>query len=646
LRSAAASGTHPFVIGVAFAKGHVPSTFTLDIAQYQVTVKRNWSDGSVKHAIVSGRAPLTQNITKTVSVTIGGSPPAGTALTAASIQAAAPSASVSCGAFGTVNLSSLLASPFRTWISGPEMVECHYRADVGGGTLLSAWFYVRLFADGRMWVRAIVENGYLDNGSGGSAPNADRSYAANVTIGGSSVFSGALTHYRNTRWTAESWIGGDPQITGVHDVEYLTDARLVPHYGWRTPTDQGLNNWFNSGPWTPFTASYAPMIAGDIFGNMGGTGYGPFIGLLPLWNALYVTSGDPRALRSTLINASAVNHRPIVWRSKSTNLVPRPSDFPTWSTRGPGGAGDDFLPAGSNNWDQPHHPGEGYLAYLLTGDYWYLETLAMGASANYLYMSSTRGSGVNRLMRHTQVRGTAWMVRTVGCYAAIAPNGDAVASDYRTWLATGGYNYFANVGPNASGASPLGYVLTIGAPNGPLTIPPWMQHFWIAVNGFVWDIEPGFASTANHLAVRDFMYRAIVGILGGNGSGNYCYTEASMYDGLVISPNNYAPGGTDIGMIITANGFSSSWGEVWTNTHGSSNTSCGTTGLGGGSGGAPTNAATGYWGNALPAIAYAVDHGAPGARDAWNRLTAASNWNVINDSGFDNTPVWGVKPRS
>ena len=56
-------------------------------------------------------------------------------------------------------------------------------------------------------------------------------------------------------------------------------------------------------------------------------------------------------------------------------------------------------------------------------------------------------------------------------------------------------------------------------------------------------------------------------------------------------------------------------------------------------------AASGYWGNLLPAISYAVDHGAPGAPAAWGRLIGASNWVVLRSSGFGNTPIWGVVPR-
>ena len=55
--------------------------------------------------------------------------------------------------------------------------------------------------------------------------------------------------------------------------------------------------------------------------------------------------------------------------------------------------------------------------------------------------------------------------------------------------------------------------------------------------------------------------------------------------------------------------------------------------------------ATGYWSNLMPAISYAVDQGAAGALDAWNRIASASNFPTQIDQYNDN-PVWGVKPRT
>ena len=54
---------------------------------------------------------------------------------------------------------------------------------------------------------------------------------------------------------------------------------------------------------------------------------------------------------------------------------------------------------------------------------------------------------------------------------------------------------------------------------------------------------------------------------------------------------------------------------------------------------------TAYWGNLMPALSYAVDHGAAGAGDAWSRITAASNFTMLVN-GFNDQPVWGTKPRT
>jgi len=68
---------------------------------------------------------------------------------------------------------------------------------------------VRLYRTGRIWIRAICENGYLD------VNTVDKNYVPAVTIGLATVYTNggaSLSHYANTRWDVEGWIGGDPQI--------------------------------------------------------------------------------------------------------------------------------------------------------------------------------------------------------------------------------------------------------------------------------------------------------------------------------------------------------------------------------------------------------------------------------------------------
>ena len=599
----------PFTVGLAFKKGDVPGTPSLDIPEQQIIVKRRWNDGSVKHAIASGHVMLSANAPRTINVLNSSSTQSASALTASDIRAANPQASVQLGSFGTVSLSTLLANPVRTWISGPEMVEAHYQCAVGGDPSLNVWFYVRLYKNGRIWVRVIVENGYID------MEIADKSYIPNVIIGGTTIYDNngsTLTHYAHTRWTAKGWIGGDPQITPKHDTTYLMSTKLVPNYWKRNPTSSAFSS---------LTQNYVPMNRGNLTQSMGTAGFQNQIGLLPLWDALYASSGDSRAYRASLSNASSMNSYPIAWRDSKTQLVAKPSSYPTF------GLGTYDYAAGPNIWEMNHAPSEGYLAYLITGDHWYYETLLMQASLNYLALSSNRGSGVNRLLT-AETRGTAWNLRTLTQVCAVAPEGDDVAGEYQMLLANN-MNHWKSVKDSLNGVG-IGYLYERNINTyGTGTIAPWQQHFFIQSVGMGSDLEP-LSNMSAYNEVRDWLYRGIVGILGD--SSGYCFNYASRYNIVIADGSSNDP----------ATWFPN-WNLVYSATLGS--TTCDNV-LGGTVSGTPEAAPTGYWGNLLPAIAYAVDHSAEGASAAWLRLTSAGNWSVLENSGFDNIPIWGIVPRS
>ncbi len=325
-------------------------------------MKRLWNDGSIKHAVISGHATLTANTPLDLQIAAG-TPSGGAALTSLDIVAALPTASVQCGAIGAVQLATLLATPFRTWVSGPEMVECHYRAAVGIDASLVVWFHVRLYRTGRVWIRAICENGYLD------VNTVDKNYVPTVTIGLATVYTNggaSLSHYANTRWDVEGWIGGDPQITPKHNGAQLIATKLVPNYWKRNPSQNALN---------AISSPYAPMDHGQWTLTQGDTGFQYEIGILPVWDALYCTSGDPRAYRAVTAAARSLGTYAIVWRDSATKLPPRPTDRPNWTVLGDNGGGSNGTDAGPTVWDMAHHGSGGYLAYLVTGDYYYLETM-------------------------------------------------------------------------------------------------------------------------------------------------------------------------------------------------------------------------------------------------------------------------------
>src|SRR5262249_42647489 len=204
-----------------------------------------------------------------------------------------------------------------------------------------------------------------------------------------------------------------------------------------------------------------------------------------------------------------------------------------------------------------------------------------------------------------QSRAMAWSLRTVGQLTAIAPS-DSVTSDYATLLANNMAFWRSKLPDQFASQNPLGilYSYEISQPAyDPGHTAVWQQNFPVQTVGFLSEIDPLSDLTALNL-VRDYYYRWPVGLLGGDGPPNYCYTQASAYT-IKVAPG-VLPSGIDMSPCFT------SWGAVFQNTYAAANGTCGTV-LQGASGGDPAGASTGYYGNLMPAIAYAVDHGAPGA---------------------------------
>jgi hypothetical protein len=214
---------------------------------------------------------------------------------------------------------------------------------------------------------------------------------------------------------------------------------------------------------------------------------------------------------------------------------------------------------------------------------------------------------------------------------AISPDNDAVAAEYKTLLANNMAHWKA-VKDGLTGPG-IGDLFEYGYPYGPGIIAPWQQHFADQSVGMGSDLEP-LSDMTVYNEVRDYLYKWPVGILG-DSNGFYfnyaCTYNASIAVGTDATPTNFFP----------------AWPQVWNATveGGLVTNPIYDHVLKGGSGGQPSSASTGYWGNLMPAIAYAVDHGAPGAAAAWARLTGASNWPVVESSGFDDIPIWGIVPR-
>lgn len=438
LTSTATQAAAPFTVGHVFKRGDVAAGQQLvaGFAKLQVVSKNTWPDGSLKFALVSGRAALTANVPLSVALSVG-TPTGGVALTTADLKTTGITASIAAGAFGTVSWATTdWDAPFMTWISGPQMSSWLYHKAIGSDAHLVGWMEVRLYAGGAVEVLPWVENGYLMV----AAPtNKSATYA--FTLGGAERFNAALNVLNHTRTplvsgsTLTHWLGADPAVTPSHDPAYLQASKIIPAYS-VTASATTLDAQVQT---------YAPFQQGGYSPSMGTPGYHPSIGLLPEWDTCYVTTGDARAYRSVVVNGYGAGRFGIHFRDENTNRPIRFSQRPTLGLGdGSGVTGVGANTAGTVTADatggtppayaSTHHPSMGFVAYLVTGRFYHLETLQFLAAINYLKNSDTARNNADGIFLSAAgantTRGVGWAIRTLTQAAAITPDADALSAEF------------------------------------------------------------------------------------------------------------------------------------------------------------------------------------------------------------------------
>ncbi|MBC7604002.1 MAG: hypothetical protein H7255_15255 [Ramlibacter sp.] len=519
-----------------------------------------------------------------------------------------------------------------------------YRRPVGGDAHLVAWLEVRLFAGGAVEVLPWIENGYLKV----VAPTS-KSATYTFALGGSQRFSSAIDLPNHCRTPLVSgaqlshWIGTDPGITPKHDTNYLQDTALVPSYRGQVASSAAAV--------TGLMTTYAPLQLGNHSGVMGNAGYHPSIGLLPEWDVLYLTSTSPRAFAGVVVNAYSAGRYGIHFRDETTNRPFQFSKYPNLvigggnGVSGTGASTKDFYTPNASGTAPPvfsssHQPSFGYLAYLITGRWYFMEEVQFTATLNFLKNTDwVRGfsDGVlSTSVGANTTRGAAWALRALAHAASATPDDDAPLRNEFLNSLKANVNYYHGVyvaQPNNSFGIVQPYT-DYGTENVFMSA-PWQENFFTAAVGYALSLEPAFDTGLTKL--REFFAwkaQSIVGMLGGTSSKEFLFCDAGTYT-AAVAPSDKPDwaGGTGP--------WYPDWGAAYLATMGKPNP--GVAGdLRGTSGGSP-DGATGYWANLTPAISYAVQHRAAGALVAYNRLTSAPSWALI-EAAFNTDCVWGVRP--
>jgi len=387
----------------------------------------------------------------------------------------------------------------RTWLSGPLASEW-----IVGGRLpeangsredqMGVYFHVRAYADysGQIHsarVDTVVENNFT---YGKTASNLR--YSATINTGEQQFDSGDIRHFDHARWHKVLWWGSNPDLHVQQDTEYLQDTGAIPEYEDIKPRESELRK---------LPGSFAIMTNGHQSAHMGRTGAQAAIGPLPRWTALYALNGDPRAFDYMMANDNAVGSYGFHYRDETTGLPVSIVDHPyitiadySHAKRGNADYRKDLITACSNDCSTPyafdiaHHPSIGYVPYLVTGDYYYLEELQFAASYNELWSNPGYRNAGKGILRHaqSQVRGQAWALRTIAQAAFASPKGDPMKA-YFIQMMDNNIDEYTRYYMDQESKHPLHVVDDYGAAvytihgNARTGIAPWQQDF------FTWSVS-------------------------------------------------------------------------------------------------------------------------------------------------------------
>lgn len=646
------SDAAPYSLGFAFKKGDVPSgrTVLADAGTLQVSVKNRWPDGSVKFAILSGQLNVPAN--GNVAVNLSSASDTAVAVSpidTARLRSSGAVAEVSCGTFGAALFQGTdWNTPFTTWIAGPAMSSWVYRKPVGSDKHLVAWLEVRMWANGAIEMLPWIENGFLRV----AAPS-NKLATFGFTLNRSQRMSAVIDLKHHTRTplingTALSyWTTQDLGIAARQDTAYLQATELVPSYMSQLSSGTVLAN---------LASSYQPLQAGNFKydqDNMASSGYQDPIGLLPQHDVAHLIVNSVATFGAVVRNGFSAGRWAIHYRDENTNRPPRFSAYPTLNIGGSQGFKDNGgsstntytpTPTGGNppGWDVAHSPSVGYLAYLVTGRWYFMEEVQFATTANYL------GNGDNIYLRTgskglVQTAPGAWQTRSCAWDWRARVQALCVTPDDDTALRA---EFIASVEANiehfhgryvAQKNNPYGWIKPGEGYDGTIRLAsPWQQDF--ATAAFGWSVSMGLpiSSTASTKLGAFFAWKArsIVHRLGTK--DGFWYINAAAYV-MAISPSttpDYDRGtgpwyATDAEVYAATYAVAPSWLGRTEGVLAAEYSS--------------DNWGSAMWGNLMPAIAYAVQHGVPGAADGYNRVVNASNFSALTTT-FNSRPVWSVKP--
>ena len=658
----------PITFGHVFKVGEVPSGTGLSATRsdgtpipLQLDAKATHPDHSLRHGIVTLTLPtLAAGATQTVRLSTVSGSSSGAPVSLSALLATSFDATVSLNVYGiggglhSASAKELLRGLPTTipaknvWLSGQQVSEWIVggpvkKADGTPHPHLTAYFHVRAYAGlSRVRVDTVIENNWT------LVPDPkDFSYDVTLAVGGVTTYSqSALTHYTHARWHKQAWWGGDPQLYAKLDTIYLQDSKAIPKYETLTPTEAFLSSVRQSTP---------PMDNGDQPDYMPSTGAADSIGPLPRWDAVYAVSGDRRAFKYMLANADGGAAYGSHFRDELTKLPVTIDSYPNSSLWDPSSSTPVIPEVSSANpyvYDGAHQPSIGYTAYLVTGDYFYLEEMqfwsstnlistgsyARGGSSDYVAAASTNGS--TGIWYTGSLRWQAWAYRSLLQAASITPDTHGLKNYFTSKLNNNlAYDTWQYADAHSAESNGLGMMYQAGRNDPGSTIygeyRMWFDNFisW----AYQYAVDLGYS---NAIPMRDYKAKTAIGMMG-LAANESCFQFVPQYVSRV-------------GPLSASPIYFASFKEVYEATvPGASAYACGSQAMANyltsiGNHTYALNEMTGgqnsvdyYFAPWQTALAAAVDSGLVGGATAWNRSLLSG---IHPD--YRDMPVWALVPRN
>ncbi|MBP7552060.1 MAG: hypothetical protein KA885_01435 [Spirochaetes bacterium] len=528
------STLYPLTISHIFREKDVYDALTFSISGQglptQTDIKSRYSDGSIKHALLStilpelkarGEIELGIHIASNANTT----DPLGDELLS-DMEFDMIFDFDSCGK--DVSLKSLLASGLdkKNWLNGSiarEILVTNFSAsDVGNPVSVNA--AIRYYKDTKA-VRVLysVENcradvrqicSYSLKIDGVLKPTGGAEF--NKTVFGPE----SVAHNNDARWAKIVWIGESPSnINVVYDKEYLVSTKILPPYD----TSINISTAAIDSVYNSYIGSDTGIMGNGVLNKyFPSTGWRMEIGLYPQWSAMYMLSMDRKMFDVTIGTGFLSGSAPIHYReTKDIDYFGRiisVDDRPTiWLGQNDGGQGFTYLYTEESDrmpnktgdvdttWsiDRAHQGSFAFIPYIFTGEFFFLEEIYFWAAydvgcSNPGYRENEKG------LIKDQVRGEAWAIRNIADAAFIAPDSDSLMKNYFTeklnnsllyWIEKyitngfhpiGCWDYISNWG--CDGGRPQRYF----KPNVRYMASPWQEDFILIVMNHLTDL--GFSN--------------------------------------------------------------------------------------------------------------------------------------------------------